>query len=114
MLELGRASFEFTWLPPSLWGDWGKIDRLLSGFLDRCPDFKLVIRTGNLYNYRDEFRSQAKKMFHLMAERNRIQFETSSAVDEYWSEYSLPHTMPTVLTFDPSLSRACEALKRRM
>jgi len=83
VLELGEASSEFTQPPPILQGNWTEVDRLFEGLLDRCPDFKLVIRTDRL-DARDEFQAQTKERFPLMARRNRVQFETSSTVDEYW------------------------------
>ena len=47
-----------------------------------CPDFKLVVRAGELYD-RDGLQAQAKEMFPLMARRDRIQFETSIDADTY-------------------------------
>ena len=85
VLELiGSAPFGFTQPPLNPWGNWDEIDKLFAGFLDWCPDFKLVVRTGTgtLYN-RDEFRVQAREKFPLMAERDRIQFEMSLAVDKH-------------------------------
>jgi len=84
VIELGVPPFKFT--QPSLvhWGNWDEVDKLFEGFLSRCPDFKLVIRTGRLYD-RDEFQAQTRERFSLMARRGCIQFETSLTVDRYWS-----------------------------
>jgi hypothetical protein len=84
VLELGRSPSGFTQPSRSLWGCWDEIDELFEGFLNSRPDFKLVIRTGRLYN-RDEFQAQAKERFPLMARRGRILFETSLAVDKSWN-----------------------------
>lgn len=84
VLELGGLRSEFTHPSLDLWGNWDGIDALFEAFLDRCPDFRLVIRTGRLYN-RGEFQAQAKERFPFMARRDRVQFETSAAVDKYWS-----------------------------
>ena len=79
VLDLSGSPSEFT-LPAleiNLWGDWSGIDEILGGFLDRCCDFKLVVRTGTLSD-RDGFQAQAEKMFPLMAWMSRIEFETRS------------------------------------
>ena len=85
VLELvGRAPAKFV-RPPrngNPWGNWDEIDTLLNGFLEWCPDLKLVIRTGWLQN-RDEYQAQARERFPSMAGRDRIRFETSLAIDEY-------------------------------
>ena len=82
-LELRRTPTEFTQPALKLWGSWGGIDKLFNNFLDRGLDFKLVTRTGKLYS-RDELAAQAKERFPLTG-RDRIRFETSLAVDEYWT-----------------------------
>ena len=99
MLELGRAPTEFTQSSLKLWGSWGGIDKLFDDFLDRGLDLKLVIRTGRLYS-REKFEAQAKERFPLMAGRDRIRFETSLAVDEYWSKCSPLHSAPTIQRID--------------
>ena len=88
VLELGGAS-EFTRLSLDLQGYWAEIDQLFEGLLDRCPDFKLVIRTGRLDN-RYEFQARVKARFSSMARVDRVRFETSSTVDKYWGECSDP------------------------
>jgi len=84
VIELGSLPSEFTQPSRYLWGNWDDVDKLFEGFLGWCPDFKLVIRTGRIYS-RDELQTQAKERFPLMAGRDCIQFETSLAVDKYWS-----------------------------
>ena len=111
-LELAGPPFEFTEPSINLWGNWDEIDKLFNSFLDRCPDFKLVIRRSRISD-RDEFQAQAKERFPLMAERNCIQFEMSSAVDEYWGKCSPPHSVCThklIRSFEPHTSRRWEAL----
>ena len=87
----GLSEFVFELIkPPSgsthpslyLWGNWGEIDKLFKGFLNWRPDFKLVIRTGTLSDS-NAFRAQTRKRFPLMAERDRIQLETSLALNGY-------------------------------
>ena len=84
VLELGGLRSEFTQPSLRLWGNWDAIDGLFDGFLDSYPEFTVVVRTGRLYN-REEFQAQAKERFPLMTKRDRVRFETSPAVDEYWS-----------------------------
>ena len=85
VLELvGRAPAGFP-RPPldgNPWGNWDEIDTVLNGFLEWCPDLKLVIRTGRLRN-RDEYQAQARERFPLMTGRGRIHFETSLVIDKY-------------------------------
>ena len=81
VIELGIPPSKVIQLSLSPWASWDKIDQLFGCFLSWCPNFKLVIRAGRLYNC-DEFRAKAKEGFPLMARRDRIQFETSYAVEE--------------------------------
>ena len=84
VLDLGSPLSESiqSHLDVNRWGNWDEVDRLLNGFLVRSPDFRLVIRAGGQYN-RDEFRTQAKERFPLIAGRDRIRFERSLAIDKY-------------------------------
>lgn len=50
-------------------------------FLGLRPEFRVVIRTGRVYN-RDLFEAQAKERFPLMAKRDRVRFEVSLTVDK--------------------------------
>ena len=94
VLELGSPPSGFALV---LWGNWDEIDKLLNGFLDRYPDFKLVIRTGELYN-REGFKAQVREIFPLMAGRDGIQFETwAITVDEHWGKCCPPCSVPTIL-----------------
>ena len=85
VFELGRAPPEFSSPSPKFRGSWAEVDQLFEGLLDRCPDFKLIIRTGWLDNL-DEFQVQTKARFPSMARVDRVQFEMSSIVDKYWGE----------------------------
>ena len=120
VLELGGPPSEFTRPSLDLWGDWGGIDKSFKGFLDRCPDFKLVIRTGTLSD-RDGFQAQAKERFRLMAELDRIRFETSVAIDRHWSKCSPPRSGFTILIAHKSvrswkgtiMTRGCKCVADR-
>ena len=84
ILDVGSSLFESARVPLDAYRQqsWDQVDRLLDGFLDRCPDFKMVIRADAQRN-QDEFRTQAKERFPLIAGRDCIRFETSLAIDEY-------------------------------
>ena len=82
MLEPDALPSRFTSTSRNLWGNWWiGTDKLFEDLLKQSPDFKFIIRTGWIYNDRDEFQAQARERFPLMAGRNRIQFETSLAID---------------------------------
>ena len=108
VLELGGPPSEFTQPSLDLWGNWDEIDKSFVGFLDRCPDFKLVIRTGTLSD-RDGFQAQAKERFPLMTDRNCIQFETSVAIDKHWSKCYPPPFRTAILIIHKSVRR-CEGV----
>ena len=81
VLELGgTATSRLTRTPLSHWG-WGRMDELFEGFLDRCPDFKLVIRIARPLDC-DENQVRVRR-FPLMRGRDRIKFETSLVADKY-------------------------------
>ena len=80
VLELSGLPSELTQPSRMLWGNWDDIDKMFEKFLRSRPEFKVVIRTGRLYN-RDKFQAQAKERFPLMARRGRLQFETCLVVD---------------------------------
>ena len=118
VLDLGSPPSEPIQLPFDTHrrGNWEGVDRLLNGFLDQCPDFKLVIRADAQCN-RGEFRARAKERFPLMAGRDRIRFETSPGVEMYWCKYSTTRFVPTILRIhelirllDPPPSRAWRVL----
>ena len=77
MLELGRIHPSFYEI---CWGRWGNIDRFLYEQFARHGDFKLIIRTGNVYAL-DASRSHASEGFPLLASRGCIHFETSHLMD---------------------------------
>ena len=83
VLELGRPLLRSTHPSLKLCEDWEKIDKLSRRFLYRCPDFRFIIRTGELYN-RDEFQAQAKERLPLIV-GGAVHSETPLAVDKYWS-----------------------------
>ena len=84
VLELVSPPPRFDQRPLDLWGDWDGIDRLFRSFLLWRPDFRLFIRTGTLSD-REGFEAQVKERFPLMTGRELIRFETSPALDKYWS-----------------------------
>ena len=75
VLELSGLPSELTQQSLVLWGDWKDIDKRFESSLRFRPHFKVVIRTGRLYN-RDEFQAQVRERFPLMSRRDRVQFET--------------------------------------
>ena len=98
VLDVGSSLFESARVPLDAYRQqsWDQVDRLLNGFLDRCLDFKMVIRADAQRN-QDEFRTQAKERFPLMAGRDRIRFETSPGVEMYWCKCSTTRFVPTIL-----------------
>ena len=80
VLELSGLPSEFTQPSRTLWGNWDEIDKMFEKFLGSRPEFKVVIRTGRLYN-RDKFQAQARERFPLIAGRDRLRFETCLVVD---------------------------------
>ena len=95
VLDLDSPPYEFSQSSLDLWGNWDKVDELFESSLDRRPGFRLVIRAGTLPD-RDEFQAQAKERFPLMAGRDRIQFETSLAVERCQGKCSLHRSVPIV------------------
>ncbi|KAF9645152.1 hypothetical protein BDM02DRAFT_693138 [Thelephora ganbajun] len=83
VLEFGKLPPYFN--RPSLehWGHWDKIDRFLEERFGERRDFRLIIRTGKLYNW-ETFQRHAKKRFPLLTRRGRVLFETSHSIEEYW------------------------------
>ena len=65
---------------PELWLCWKKIDKFLEGRFAEQGDFRVVIRTGELYN-REPFRAHMKKAFPFLAKRGQVGFEASRALD---------------------------------
>lgn len=82
-LELGGLPSHFNLSPSEHWGDWGEIDKLLEEQFARLGNFRLVIRTGKLYD-RETFQRHAKVIFPLLTSRGCIHFETSPSVDKFW------------------------------
>ena len=94
VLELGGAPFGFFLPPRDIWGNWNKIDKLFSCFLDRHPGFELVIKV-RLPPRSVCFKGQVREIFPSMAGREGIRFETFLA-DEYWCK-CLPRSVFTIL-----------------
>lgn len=82
-LELGKLPSQFSRHPSEHWGRWNEIDKLFGGQLGERGDFRLIVRTGKLYD-RETFRVHAQESFPLLARRGCIRFETSHSIDEYW------------------------------
>ena len=61
------------------WGLWERIDRSLEDQFSERGDFRLVIRTGKLFD-QQAFQDYTMKTFSLLASRKRIRFETSLAI----------------------------------
>ena len=83
VLELGKLPSQFTQSSSKHWGPWDKIDRFFDEKFAEGADFKVVIRTGKLYD-RETFQTHAKERFPLSARRGWIKFETSYSIDQYW------------------------------
>ena len=83
VLELGKLPSHFSCPSWQHWGDWDDIDKLFAERFAEREDFRLVIRTGKLYD-RETLQRHAKERFPLLAERGCIRFETSHLVDQYW------------------------------
>ena len=94
VLGLGGTPFGPSQSSLNLWGNWDETDKLLLFFLDRHPDFTLVIKTDSLLNS-DRFKAQVREGFPSMAGRDRIRFETFLA-DEYRCKCS-PRSVSTIL-----------------
>jgi len=83
VLEFGKIPSHFTQPSSEHWGHWATIDRFFQERWAERGDFKLIIRTGKLYD-RETFEAYAKETFPLSARRGCIQFETSHSIDRYW------------------------------
>ena len=83
VLELGKLPSEFSRSPAEHWGYWGNIDRFFDERWAERGDFKLIIRTGKLYD-RETFEAHAKETFPLSTRRGILRFETSYSIDRYW------------------------------
>jgi len=83
VLELGKLPSQFTRSSSTYWGLWDKIDRFFDEKFAERTDFRVVIRTGKLYD-RETFQTHVKERFPLSARRGRIHFETSYSIDQHW------------------------------
>lgn len=83
VLELGKLPSQFTQSSSKHWGPWGEIDSFFDEKFAERADFKVIIRTGKLYD-RKTFQAHAKERFPMLEGRGRIQFETSYSIDQYW------------------------------
>lgn len=84
VLELGRVPSDFYGPYSMYWGEWERIDRYLWNRFANRNDFRLVIRTGELFD-RETFEAHAKETFPMLAGRGQIYFERSHLVEKYWS-----------------------------
>lgn len=83
VLELGKLPSLFSRPSSEHWGDWEEIDRLLEERFAKRKNFRLIIKTGKLYD-RETFQAHARESFPLLARRGCIRFETSHSIDQYW------------------------------
>ena len=83
VLELGKLPSQFTQSSSKHWGPWDMIDSFFDEKFAERADFKVIIRTGKLYD-RETFQTHAKERFPLLAGRGWIRFETSYSIDQYW------------------------------
>lgn len=82
VLELGKLPSQFN-SRLEHWGDWGNVDRFFEERWGEREDFRLIIRTGKLYD-RETFEAHAKESFPLSTKRGCIRFETLYSIDRYW------------------------------
>lgn len=83
VLELGKVPSQFIQSSSEHWGYWGNIDRFFEERWTEREDFRLIIRTGKLYD-RETFEAHAKETFPLSARRGFIRFETSYSIEKHW------------------------------
>lgn len=84
VLELGKLPSQFSRPSFEHWGHWQDgIDKLFEKRFAERGDFRLIIRTGKLYD-REMFQAHARESFPLLARRDCIRFETSHSIDRYW------------------------------
>ena len=83
VLELGKVPSQFIETPSEYWGYWGNIDRFFEEQWTRREDFRLIIRTGKLYD-RETFEAHAEETFPLSASRGFLRFETSYSIERHW------------------------------
>lgn len=83
VFELGKLPFLLTRPTWELWGHWVEIDQLFEERFAERGEFRLVIRTGKLYD-RETFETFAKENFPLLARRGCVSFETSHSLDQHW------------------------------
>jgi len=83
VLELGKVPSHFVQPSSEHWGYWGNIDRFFEERWTKREDFRLIIRTGKLYD-RKTFEAHAKETFPLSASRGLIRFETSYSIERHW------------------------------
>ena len=80
VLELDGRSCRSNRTYPKLWLCWKKIDKFLEGRFAEQGDFRVVIRTGEIYNW-EPFRAHMEKAFPFLAKRGQVGFETSRALN---------------------------------
>ena len=83
VLELDGRSCRSNRSYPGLWHCWGEIDKFLEERFAEQGDFRVVIRTGKLYN-RGAFQAHVKEGFPFLAKRGQIGFETSHLIEKFW------------------------------
>jgi len=83
VLELGKVPSRLILPSSEYWGYWGKVDRFFEEWWTKHQDFRLVIRTGKLYD-RETFETHAKETFPLSARRGFVRFETSYSIERHW------------------------------
>ena len=83
VLELGKLPSQFNRSSSEHWGYWDEVDKLFEERFAKRGDFRVVIRTGKLYD-RETFQTHAKENFLLLTRRGCIRFETSHSIDQHW------------------------------
>ena len=83
VLELGKLPSRFTQSSSKYWGCWADIDSFLAERFAERVDFRVIIRTGKLYD-RETFQEHAKERFPLLTRKGWVRFETSYSIDQYW------------------------------
>lgn len=82
VLEMCGLPSHFSRSSLEHWGDWGEVDRFLEDQFATRGDFRLIVKTGRVYDS-ETFQRHAKEAFPLLANRERIHFEIFHSIDKY-------------------------------
>lgn len=74
VLELGKIPHRFGRVFSGRRGYWRVIDRIFEGKFANHEDFRLIVRTGKLFD-QETFQRRTRKAFPLLASRGCIHFE---------------------------------------